>query len=136
MAVIIEGTYIGDKRTRMIHGPSGAEMLTDAPADNAGEGRCFSPTDLVAAGLGSCILTIMAIYAERNGIDLAGSTLRVTKEMTSNPRRLGRITVELHLPSGICPEDRVKLERAGHACPVERSLHPDVAVDIRYAYDI
>jgi putative redox protein len=136
MAVVIEGEYIGNKKTRLIHGPSGTEMLTDAPKDNAGEGRYFSPTDLVAAGLGSCMLTIMAIFAERTGLDLTGSTLRVTKEMSSNPRRLGVVTVELHLPAALCPDDRLKLERAAHGCPVERSMHPDVVIDTKFVYDV
>lgn len=135
MSVIIEGAYLGNKRTKLTHGPSGAELLTDAPRDNAGEGAFFSPTDLVAGALGACMMTIMGIVAERSGIPLTGATLRVEKEMRSEPRRIGKLTLALHLPASLSREQRQKLELAARACPVHQSLHPDVSVDAQFLYD-
>jgi putative redox protein len=136
MGVVIDGFYVGNKRTRLVHGPSGSEVLTDAPRDNAGEGAFFSPTDLVAGALGACVMTIMGIVAERSGIDLAGMTMRVEKEMRSAPRRIGTLTLAVHLPARLTEAERQKLEAAARACPVHESLHPDVSVDLEFVYDV
>jgi putative redox protein len=136
MGVVIDGFYVGNKRTRLIHGPSGSEVLTDAPRDNAGEGAFFSPTDLVAGALGACVMTIMGIVAERSGIDLTGTTMRVEKEMRSAPRRIARLSVALHLPARLGEAERQKMEAAAHACPVHESLHPDVSVGLEFVYDV
>jgi putative redox protein len=136
MSVTIEGSYLGRKRCRLVHAPSGAEIMTDAPRDNAGEGALFSPTDLVAAGLGCCTMTILAILAERTGLDLTGMRMSVIKEMRSDPRRIGSLTVEIHLPAALEAQDRTKLERAADTCPVAASLHPDVQVDLSFRYDL
>lgn len=136
MSVIIEGAYLGNKRTKLIHGPSGAEVLTDAPRDNAGEGAFFSPTDLVAGALGACMMTIMGIVAERSGIPLTGATMRVEKEMRSEPRRIGNLTLTLHLPAALTGEQREKLAAAARNCPVHHSLHPDVVVEAQFVYDL
>jgi putative redox protein len=133
--VEIEVAYEGDLHCRLTHGPSGAEIVTDAPVDNEGKGEAFAPTDLMSAALGSCILTIMGIYARRHEIDLRGSRARVRKEMVVDPiRRVGRLEVVVDLPGRIDPARRPALEKAAHACPVERSLHPDVKVDIIIRY--
>jgi len=134
MATEIDIEYEGDLHCRLHHGPSGAEIVTDAPPDNQGKGEAFAPTDLLAASLGSCIITVMGIYARRKDIDLKGSRVRVSKEMVHDPlRRVGRIRVEIDLPD-IDPLLRPALEKAGHACPVERSLHPDTKVDLIFSY--
>jgi putative redox protein len=136
MSVLIEGSYLGNKRTKLIHGPSGAELLTDAPRDNAGQGAFFSPTDLVAGALGACMMTIMGIVAERSGIDLAGMTMRVQKEMRSAPRRIETLSLALHLPARLPEEQRQRLEAAARSCPVQQSLHPDIRVAVEFLYDV
>jgi putative redox protein len=136
MGVLIEGFYLGNKRTKLVHDPSGAELLTDAPRDNAGQGAFFSPTDLVAGALGACMMTIMGIVAERSEIDLSGMTMRVEKEMRSAPRRIGTLSLVLHLPARLPEEQRRKLESAARACPVEQSLHPDIPLSVEFLYDV
>ena len=132
--------YDGDKHCRITHGPSGSEIATDAPKDNAGKGELFSPTDLVAAALASCVATTMAIMAEKEGAqpgapDLAGMTAEVQKEMTSAPpRKIARLPVTVRLPAGISPEWRKRLEHAAHGCPVHRSLSPEVDAPITFVY--
>src|SRR5262245_42428950 len=132
---VITVAYEGDLHCRLEHGPSGAEIVTDAPPDNQGKGEAFSPTDLLAASLGSCIMTVMGIYARRKEIDLRGSSVRVTKEMVHDPlRRVGRLAVVIDLPGTVDPGLRPALENAAHTCPVERSLHPDIKVDVQFRY--
>jgi len=134
MAVEITGTYTGNLKMDLTHGPSGATLKTAAPVDNKGDGSSFSPTDLVATALGSCIVTTMAIVAEREGIDFTTATFRVEKHMQSDPRRIARLPVEIHMPAGLSPDQRTKLERAGHTCPVHKSLLPEIEKEIRFVY--
>jgi putative redox protein len=131
--VEIQISYEGQLRCQAVHGPSRTVLSTDAPTDNMGKGESFSPTDLVATGLGTCIMTIMGIVAERQGLDLSGSTVHVTKEMTATPpRRIARLAVEIHVPQPIGEDDRKRMEHAAHACPVHRSLHPDIEAPITF----
>jgi putative redox protein len=133
--VKIQLEYEGELHCKAVHGPSGAELSTDAPVDNQGRGESFSPTDLVATALGSCMLTVMGILARTLGIDIAGAKATVEKEMTSTaPRRIQSLRVRIEMPKGISEEDRVKLERAAHTCPVHRSLHPDVEKPIEFVW--
>ncbi len=135
MAVTFSTTYLGDLRTAITHGPSGSVIETDAPVDNHGRGERFSPTDLVAASLGSCMLTIMGIVAKRDGIDLKGARLNVEKHMTSElPRRIAQIVVTFAMPAGIAAEQQHKLERAAHTCPVTLSLHPDIKQTVTFVW--
>jgi putative redox protein len=128
-------TYRGSLRCEATHGPSGTTLLTDAPVDNHGRGESFSPTDLIATGLATCICTTMAIVAKREGIRLEEGGLRVEKHMTTAPpRRIARLVVAVAMPGGLSAEQRAKLERAAHTCPVSLSLHPDVAQDISFSY--
>lgn len=136
MGVIIDGFYLGNKKAKLVHEPSGVELIADAPRDNAGEGSSFSPTDLVAGALGACMMIIMGILAERSGTDLSGMRMQVVKEMRSEPRRIASLTAVLHLPQRLSQEERLKLERAARGCPVLHSLHPDVAVDPQFLYDV
>jgi putative redox protein len=136
MAVEISGRYTGHLNTELTHGPSGTVMKTAAPLDNQGDGSSFSPTDLVAAGLAACIVTTMAIVAERDGIDLSGVTFRVEKHMASDPRRIGSLPVTVHMPAALTGEQRAKLERSAHTCPVHRSLGADVGKEITFLYDV
>jgi putative redox protein len=135
MAVTFSTTYLGELRTAITHGPSGTVIETDAPVDNHGRGERFSPTDLVAASLGSCMLTIMGIVAKREGIDLSGTKLQVEKHMTSTPpRRIAEIVVAFVLPAGIASEQQQKLERAAHTCPVSLSLHPEIKQTVTFTW--
>ena len=98
MSVKISGEYLGDKQCRLLHEPSGATLVTDAPKDNSGKGRDFSPTDLAGASMASCMMTIMAILAEREQVDLSGSSFSVVKHMNESPRRIAKLEVTFHLP--------------------------------------
>lgn len=133
--VKMKSIYSGGLHCELVHEPSHSKIETDAPKDNLGKGERFSPTDLVGAALSSCILTTMAIVAERDGISLKGATAEVVKEMVSTPsRRIGSLNVKVKMPSGIPKEAREKLERAAHQCPVKKSIHSDIQADITFEY--
>lgn len=135
MSVSIAIKYVGGLRCEAVHGPSGSQLLTDAPVDNCGKGEAFSPTDLVATALATCMATTMGIFADRHGIDLRGLEVSVAKEMTTTaPRRIAKLTTELRLPFPATHEHREALERAALTCPVHRSLHRDVALPIRFIW--
>ena len=120
--VQISINYTGNLHCDAKHGPSGSVIATDAPADNQGKGEAFSPTDLVATALGTCIATTMAIVAERHQVELKGMTVQVAKEMVSDPRRIGRLTTEVHVPLPADHPQRALLEKTALGCPVHRSL--------------
>lgn len=132
--VKMRASYQGHKHCEMFHEPSGSTIATDAPKDNHGKGELFSPTDLVGAALISCMLTVMAIAAEARNWSLQGATGEVTKEMSASPRKIAKLTVHLHLPSALTQEQREFLEEVARTCPVKRSLHPDMIVDLQFAY--
>jgi putative redox protein len=129
--VTIQATYEGDLCCTAIHGPSTAKLQTDAPKDNEGLGRFFSPTDLVATALATCILTTMGIVARRRGIDLKGASASVEKHMNATPRRIGRLPVVVRVTGSFSDEQKQVLEHAAHHCPVHKSLHPDIDASIR-----
>ena len=127
--------YEGALHCRLTHGPSGAVIATDAPKDNMGKGEAFSPTDLVAAALGSCMLTTMAIVALRKGIEFKTASMKAVKEMVTDPeRRIGKIHITVEMPRGLGPEHRAVLERAAHACPVVKSLNPAIEIPTKFNY--
>ncbi len=133
MAVEINGKYLGQLRVSSIHGPSGTQIETDAPVDNQGKGERFSPTDLVVTSLASCMLTIMGIVAERDGIDLSTSTYHAEKHMaTDSPRRIAKIVIEFKLPKNLSADQRKKLENAARTCPVHHSLNRDIEQAISF----
>lgn len=135
MSVQVFVTYEGGLRCVAEHEPSGRTLETDAPVDNGGRGSAFSPTDLVAAALGTCLLTIVGAAAERMGLDFVGTKLRVVKTMVRDPlRRIGRLDVTLELPDGLnlTPDQRTKLEHAAHTCPVKQSLSEKTEVSIAF----
>jgi putative redox protein len=135
VSVRIEVRYDGELHTRARHGPSGATLDTDAPKDNEGKGEAFSPTDLLATALGTCMLTVMGIYARRKGWEMQGARVTVDKHMVADPvRRIGRLEVRFEMPPGMPAEARKPLERAAHTCPVHQSLHPDVKVETSFAW--
>ena len=133
--VQIDFVYQGELRTAATHAPSGRQLITDAPVDNHGKGESFSPTDLVATALGTCMLTVMGIYAQRHEIDLKGTTVSVQKEMTSVPtRRIARLTTQIQFPLPKDHPQRETLERIALTCPVHQSLHPDVEKPIQFLW--
>lgn len=133
--VNIQVEYEGDLHCKAVHGPSRAELNTDAPVDNQGRGENFSPTDLVATALGTCMLTVMGILARTLKIDIAGATATVEKEMSATaPRRIDTLRVKIHVPQTLSPEDQQKLERAAHTCPVHKSLHPEIDTPIEFIW--
>ena len=135
MAVKIEVVYEGELHCSAVHGPSGDRLATDAPADNQGKGERFSPTDLVAVALGTCILTTMGIAARRRGLDLKGARAEVHKEMSSVPRRrIGKLAARIELPADLDERARRILEVAAEACPVTASLAPDTEVALSFEY--
>ena len=128
-------TYLGDLRTKNQHLKSGSTYQTDAPTDNNGKGEAFSPTDTVATGLASCVLTVMGIKSLDMGLDMSGTTAEVTKTMASNPRRIAKIEVTILFPFEADNKTKNILERTAETCPVHHSLHPDIekVVTFRYA---
>ena len=126
MSVRIDTTYQGDLRCTAAHVPSGATLTTDAPEDNHGQGRSFSPTDLVATALGTCVVTILGIQAEKHDLDLEGMEISVEKEMASDPRRIDTLRAEVQMPQRLDETMRTRLERAARHCPVHESIHPDI----------
>ncbi|WP_293889958.1 OsmC family protein [Flavobacterium sp.] len=118
--------YLGELRTSSMHLQSGTEILTDAPTDNHGKGEAFSPTDMVANSLGTCMISIMAIKSKDLDIELKGSTAEVTKIMQSEPRKIARIEVILNMAVATSDKNKTILERSAMTCPVFLSLHPDI----------
>ncbi|GHC13378.1 OsmC family protein [Cerasicoccus arenae] len=134
--VEITARYEGELRTTATHGPSGVTLVTDAPVDNQGKGESFSPTDLCATALVSCMATIMGIKARNLNIDLTGMTMRIEKHMSADPpRRIVSLPVEIHAPSAVPMEQRATLERSCRACPVFQSLHPAIEKTFHFHWD-
>jgi len=131
----IQISYKGKLRCTAQHVDSGATLITDAPKDNMGNGESFSPTDLVATALGTCMLTIMGIVAQRMEIDLSGTTVKVTKEMTQSPmRRIARLAVTFHVPTRLTQDQQQKLQNAAMNCPVCKSLSPEVQIPLDFQW--
>jgi putative redox protein len=128
--------YEGGLHTTALHGPSSASLETDAPVDNQGKGEAFSPTDLLATSLASCMLTTMAIVGGREGWQIDGARARVEKHMELEPRRrVARVVVELDMPQGLSAAARERLEETARGCPVAESLHPETIVDLSMRWD-
>jgi putative redox protein len=137
MSVLIHSIYEGKLKCVATHEPSQMTLITDAPVDNGGTGSAFSPTDLVATALGTCVMTTMGLVAARHQIDLTGMTVRVTKEMTQSPvRRIASLVTEVTVPARAVTDVsmRDRLEAAAAKCPVHASLHPDVNAPIQFIY--
>lgn len=133
--VKVSSTYEGGLRCRAVHGPSGNAVVTDAPLDNHGKGESFSPTDLVATALGACMMTVMGIVAERHGLDLSGMSADTEKVMTSAPpRRIASLRTRLTIPLPADHPQRALLEQAARACPVHKSLHPEIDAAIEFMW--
>ena len=126
--------YKGELRTEAVHLKSGKTIITDAPIDNKGKGEAFSPTDLVATALGSCMITIMGIVAEREGITLDGTIAEVEKVMATTPRRIGEVKIKIKFIQKLNRSQRGKLERAAKTCPVSGSLSENLKETVEFIY--
>jgi uncharacterized OsmC-like protein len=131
----MKASYRADFQTECTH-ESGAELLTDLPKDLGGEAKGFSPTDLLAASLASCMLTIMGIAAKKTGFDFGGATAEIEKEMASSPRRIARLVVRIRCPRTPSEHIRKTLEQAAMECPVHHSLHPNVRKEIDFVWGL
>ena len=133
--VTIDILYQGELHCEAVHGPSGTRLSTDAPKDNMGKGESFSPTDLVATALGTCMMTLMGIAARHLNVDLKGTRVTVQKEMVAAPmRRIGKLGVKIIVPARLTEEQKQKLEHAAMTCPVHKSLHPDVQTPVEFVW--
>lgn len=133
--VTISVVYPGELRTQATHGPSKSTLVTDAPVDNQGKGASFSPTDLVATALATCMLTTMGIVAKRHGWVLDGASCTVEKHMVADPeRRIGRLPVTIRVPHEFGEKERTILERTAVTCPVHKSLHPKVEITVTFQW--
>lgn len=133
----IETIYEGDLRTRARHIHSGMEQITDAPLDNNGKGQAFSPSDLLAASLGSCMLTIMGIAARTHGFNIDSTRIEILKIMASNPRRVTEVQIKFLMPEiKYSIQERKILDLAARTCPVALSLHPDIKQTIEFHYSV
>jgi putative redox protein len=131
----LTSVYIGELRTESTHTRSGNTLITDAPVDNKGKGQAFSPTDLVCTALSTCMLTTMAIWAEREGLDIRGMQVEVVKIMASNPRKIAEIQVKLIHPNlRASSGQKEKLKEIAHTCPVALSLHDSVKQNIQFEF--
>lgn len=126
--------YQGNLRTAMVHLQSNSEVITDAPVDNHGKGEAFSPTDLVATALASCMMTIMGIKADDMGIDITGTSATIKKHMSVSPRRISEIEIGITFNNGFDKRTCKLLEASALTCPVAQSLHPDTKQTIRFIY--
>lgn len=134
--VEVTATYEGDLRCKAVHGPSGSTLLTDAPVDNHGKGQAFSPTDLLAAALPCCIMTIMGIVAQRHGLELRGMRATTQKVMSTDaPRRIAGLKTVLRVPLPADHPRRAQLENAAHTCPVHGSLAAGIDASIEFVWE-
>jgi uncharacterized OsmC-like protein len=130
-----ETTYIGELRTKVVHGRNDEEITTDAPVDNKGKGEYFSPTDMVSSALCSCIFTIMGIKARENGFSIDGATAKTTKVMRNDPRRIKEIRIEYDFTGHEFTDEQKDLLRdLVHASPVPRSLHPEIKQNVQLKF--
>lgn len=129
-------TYQGNLRCKAVHLQSSSTIETDAPTDNRGKGERFSPTDLLCVSLATCMITTMGIKAADMKLDLSNSKADVQKHMASDPRRVARIEVTVSLPGNINEKERLILEKTGSNCPVAKSVHPDIELDLKYEWDL
>jgi putative redox protein len=130
--VRIDVTYDGDLRCTSTHGPSGRTLITDAPVDNHGKGESFSPTDLLATSMLTCIMTIVAIRADSRSIDVKGMNGYVEKSMAADPRRIAKLEMKIELPTDLSTEDRAWLIQEGCNCPVCVSVSEKMEIDITF----
>ena len=131
----IEIVYEGDLRTKAVHLSSGSQIVTDAPLDNNGKGEKFSPTDLVATALGSCMLTIMGMAAKSQKLDISNTRVKVEKVMGKDPRKIAQVNIEIYFSTPVSDKHKLILERAAHHCPVAKTLDGNIKENIKFIYE-
>lgn len=135
MSVTIKTKYLGELRTESVHLKSNNSLITDAPLDNNGKGQAFSPTDLLATALATCMITVMGINANKHGLNIDGIDCSVTKIMAINPRRVSEVVIEFNFPKNNFDEKQKEMLReAAHTCPVAFSLHPDLVQTVSFNF--
>lgn len=127
MGTVIHAEYLGDDRVGLAH-PTGDRLITDLPPDNGGKGRSFSPTDLVAGALASCVMTIMGVAARKTGLDITGTSITIEKRMQANPRRIDQLLAKVTFPKHLTQREKRKMLHCVKICPVHHSLHPDIDI--------
>ena len=133
--ITVKSKYLGELRTHAEHVKSGNHLQTDAPVDNHGKGETFSPTDTLAAALGSCMMTVMAIYGEKKGFDMSGMHLQTTKVMSAAPRRISKLKIDFYWENcELTGTERERLKEIGKTCPVALSLHPSLEQDVTFYF--
>ena len=133
----MKAVYVSDFQVECVHGENGAKLVTHAPKDAGGSGHGFSPTDLLVVALGTCMLTLLGMTAQKLGVEVKGSTLEMEKVMASSPsRRLGKAIIRVRCPHSFSQQIREKLEKAMLECPVYHSLHPDVKKEIEFIWGL
>lgn len=133
--ITVETKYLGELRTEARHVRSGNKLITDPPIDNQGKGEAFSPTDLLATSLGSCMMTLIGIASRTHHFNVDGTQVRITKIMAENPRRVHEVIVEFDFPANnFTDKEKTIIENAAKTCPVAKSLHPDLKQTIIYNY--
>jgi uncharacterized OsmC-like protein len=133
--ITFETKYTGELRTEATHIRSGKKIITDAPVDNKGKGESFSPTDLVAGTLGSCMLTIIGIKASEHGFNINGTRANITKVMASNPRRISEIIIEFDFPdNNYSKKEKQLIINSAKTCPVAKSIHPDINQSVKFNF--
>ena len=133
--VRIDVVYEGDLHTSSCHLPSGASVATDAPVDNQGRGESYSPTDLLASAMGSCMMTIMGIAARQHRWALEGMSVEIEKHMQEDPRRVSRLVLRFEMPTGLPEKAHSVLQNAARTCPVAKSIHPDIGLDVSFNWN-
>ncbi|MCB0278153.1 MAG: OsmC family protein [Calditrichaeota bacterium] len=126
--------YLGDLKIETLHEPSGSQLKSAAPVDNNGDGSSFSPTDLLATATTTCMITLMGIHANRHGIDISGLTASTEKHMANQPRRVEKLKITMHIPRNLDNKSRDILWEAAINCPVAKSIHPDLKIDLQVNY--
>ena len=135
MAVSITVDYTGDLRCQATHGPSKSTLITDAPVDNCGKGESFSPTDLVATALASCMATVIGIKAQQKQLDVTGMKVSIEKHMSEDsPRRIVRLPITIDIPLPADHPERKLLEATALGCPVHHSVHPDIDKPVTFIW--
>jgi len=132
----IRVSYLGQLRCKAVRGDAGPAVQTDVDAAHGGQGQQLSPIELTVAALGTCVVSMMGVLAERNGVDFSGVQVTAGYDMVSTPhRRIGSVHLKIQVPAGVPENLRPKLEAAAHCCPVKSSLHPDIRVEMEFAYE-
>ncbi len=135
MKQVVKGNYLEKRLIKVTHLNTGTSYISDVPAGYGGDDSSFSPTEMVVSALSNCMATVMLVVAEKHRVSLAGMWYESSMEMADNPRRIGHVQVEYHLPASVPVEKRNLLEKSAHICPVKNSLNPEMKIELFFHYD-